>query len=184
MFLSRCKGTENKWYMQEFYTFMNDFFENSTLLWRTFVVFTTLLWRTFWVITKYEGKFWRQLLTIKIDNYWQFVNIFCCGLVYLAPARCAHEILLNLITHKSALTKVLRNQLPPLHILGTSKTWPLNLNCNDSDLTLIDLWNAYRCIHKIKRMLAVAMDFGEHRKEGLGVGIRLIKISAQRARRY
>ena len=31
-------------------------------------------------------------------------------------------------------------------------------------------------------MLAVAMDFGEHRKEGLGVGIRFIKISARKGK--
>ena len=55
-----------------------------------------------------------------------------CGLVYLAPARCAHEILLNLITHKSALTKVLRNQLPPLRSSALqSPPTMLSLNLNE-----------------------------------------------------
>ena len=52
-------------------------------------------------------------------------------MVCLAPARCAHEILLNLITHKSTLTKVLRNQLPPLRssaLQSPPTTLSLNLN--------------------------------------------------------
>ena len=43
--------------MQEFYTFVNDFFENFTLLRRTFVVSATLLRRTFLKIPHcYEPK--------------------------------------------------------------------------------------------------------------------------------
>jgi hypothetical protein len=105
------------------------------------------------------------------------VNIFCCGLVCLAPARCAHEILLNLITHKSTLTKVLRNQLPPLRLSALQSpptTLSLNLNKWNQVSTLIDLWNAYRYIYLrfsgcvlgcSPKCRAVAMDFGEYWKE-------------------
>ena len=117
--IGRCKGAENKWYIQVFYTFMKDFCDFYYTFMNDFCSFYytfmkdffedyTLLWTTFWVLTKYEGKFLRQLLTygeavrsseceirIKIDNYWQFENVFCCGLVCLAPARCAHGVIVR-----------------------------------------------------------------------------------------
>ena len=74
-----------------------------------------------------------------------FVELVC-----LAPTRKAREILINLITHKSTLTKVLRNQLPPLRssaLQSPPTTLSLNLNKWNQVLTLINLWNAYRHIY-------------------------------------
>jgi hypothetical protein len=75
MFLIRCKGTENKWYMQEFYTFMNDFFENYTLLWTTFL---KILHFYEWLLLEYYifmndflsyNKIRGEILKKIIDNY-------------------------------------------------------------------------------------------------------------------
>ena len=42
-------------------------------------------------IIKNQGQFLRQFATIKIDNYRQFVNIFCCGLEECAGALTTHS---------------------------------------------------------------------------------------------
>ena len=55
-------------------------------------------------------------------------------LVLLLAASCSRN-LINPISHKSTLTNVLRNQLPPLLVSGASDTTPLNLNHNDSETT-------------------------------------------------
>ena len=80
------------------------------------------------------GRAKQKNCTTKITDYWSILTkifIRTANEVYLAPARCAHEILLNLITHKSTLTKVLRNQLPPLRLSALQSpptTLSLNLN--------------------------------------------------------
>ena len=66
-FLIRCKGTENKWYIQVFYTFMKDFFSFCYTFMNDFCWEYYIFMNDFLSYNKMQGEI---LKTIE-DNYWQ-----------------------------------------------------------------------------------------------------------------
>ena len=65
MFLIRCKGTENKWYIQVFYTFMKDFCSFFYTFMKDFCSFYYTFMNDFLSYNKMRG----EILTTIDDNY-------------------------------------------------------------------------------------------------------------------